>query len=216
MADAIEAARAAYKRGNPFLMESYHEDALKAALAAADAARLKDAVYIIPVAHRYLFTDPLSGRPVWNIGHPGEWNGQKPAAVEPLYGPDAAALITAQAARIEALEKALATERVAQVRGSNDAPGFEACVNAEIESIRSTLEAEKYLIWSNEHGAWWRSNRCGYTTILAIAGRYTREEAISICARARDGFAVIGAPSEIMVREADVGESAARATLEGK
>lgn len=56
--------------------------------------------------------------------------------------PKDAALITAQAARIEALEKALATERVTHVRGSHDAPGFEACVNAEIESIRATLEGK--------------------------------------------------------------------------
>lgn len=122
MTDAIEAAARAMRdnEGNLFVCDPAltWEDTsepvrevwrarAKAALAAADAARLKDAVYIIPVAHRYLFTDPLSGRPVWNIGHPGEWNGQKPAAVEPLYGPDAAALITTQAARIEALEKAL-------------------------------------------------------------------------------------------------------------
>lgn len=56
---------------------------------------------------------------------------------------EAAALIAARAARIEALEKALATERVTQVRGSNDTPGFEACVNAEIESIRATLERSR-------------------------------------------------------------------------
>jgi len=35
-----------------------------------------------------------------------------------------------------------------------------------------------YLIWSNEHRAWWRPNSQGYTTHLEKAGRYTRQDAI--------------------------------------
>ncbi len=42
-----------------------------------------------------------------------------------------------------------------------------------------------YLVWSNEHRLWWRANSSGYTTDMRRAGRYTREEAISIC-RGRD------------------------------
>jgi hypothetical protein len=41
-------------------------------------------------------------------------------------------------------------------------------------------ESEPYLIWSNEHGAWWRYGREGYTRSLILAGRYTRQEAIEI------------------------------------
>lgn len=59
-----------------------------------------------------------------------------------------------------------------------------------------------YLIWSNEHRAWWRPNRQGYTIHLKAAGRYTREQAIAE-SRVRDQR-----PGEIMpeipVREEDV------------
>jgi hypothetical protein len=40
---------------------------------------------------------------------------------------------------------------------------------------------KKYLIWSNEHGAWWSLNRRGYTRTTAEAGRYNKEDALEIC-----------------------------------
>ena len=39
----------------------------------------------------------------------------------------------------------------------------------------------KYLIWSNEHRAWWRPNNNGYTTQYSQAGQYSEQEAIKIC-----------------------------------
>lgn len=45
-----------------------------------------------------------------------------------------------------------------------------------------------YLVWSHEHSAWWRPNHSGYTTFLAGAGRYSREEALRICTQAHGGF----------------------------
>lgn len=44
-----------------------------------------------------------------------------------------------------------------------------------------------YVVWSNEHGAWWRANSAGYCTELLGAGLYTKEEAEAICARAANG-----------------------------
>lgn len=38
----------------------------------------------------------------------------------------------------------------------------------------------EYLIWSIEHGAWWRPDRCGYTLRLHEAGRYALEDARQI------------------------------------
>jgi hypothetical protein len=68
---------------------------------------------------------------------------------------------------------------------------------------------DQYLIWSNEHGAWWRANSAGYTVHMAAAGAYTRDQALSICAHARNGWRGVGAPSEIPVRRADVVDCAA-------
>lgn len=65
---------------------------------------------------------------------------------------------------------------------------------------------DNYLIWSNEHHAWWRPESRGYTLDVDGAGRYTREETISICAHARDGWGSKSVPSEIPVSEKDVQE----------
>ena len=37
-----------------------------------------------------------------------------------------------------------------------------------------------YLIWSNQHGQWWRPAKRGYTSIIDEAGRYSRAEAEAI------------------------------------
>jgi hypothetical protein len=42
----------------------------------------------------------------------------------------------------------------------------------------------KWVVWSEEHGAWWGPGRHGYTTSLAKAGRYDRDEARVIAAEA--------------------------------
>lgn len=44
-----------------------------------------------------------------------------------------------------------------------------------------------WVIWSNEHDAWWRPNRCGYTVLYREAGHYTYDQAIKICAGANWG-----------------------------
>lgn len=38
----------------------------------------------------------------------------------------------------------------------------------------------EYVIWSFEHKAWWRPDRCGYTEFLDEAARYTEGEAIAL------------------------------------
>lgn len=45
----------------------------------------------------------------------------------------------------------------------------------------------KFLIWSNEHGAWWRPNSCGYTKDQSDAGQYDLQEATDICLSANRG-----------------------------
>lgn len=59
----------------------------------------------------------------------------------------------------------------------------------------------KWLIWSNEHRAYWKPNMCGYTTFASAAGRYTEEEAIEICRDARSHDEDGTPPPETMIRE---------------
>lgn len=42
-------------------------------------------------------------------------------------------------------------------------------------------EHTSWIVWSNEHRAFWRPKRCGYTTNIELAGRYTKTEADTIC-----------------------------------
>jgi len=73
------------------------------------------------------------------------------------------------------------------------------------------MSEPRYLIWSNEHRAWWRDNRCGYTTRLAEAGFYTREDALAICTDAHGGWRLNEPPPEIMVLGVDAHEVLATA-----
>jgi len=41
-----------------------------------------------------------------------------------------------------------------------------------------------YLVWSNEHAAWWAPGGRGYTTLTHMAGRYSKEQADEICRQA--------------------------------
>lgn len=43
------------------------------------------------------------------------------------------------------------------------------------------LAERNWLVWSNEHHAFWGPNRCGYYQAIESAGRYIREEAEAIC-----------------------------------
>lgn len=65
---------------------------------------------------------------------------------------------------------------------------------------------DEYLVWSNEHRAWWGPNNCGYYTAMDSAGRYTREQAIAICRNARGGRQFNENPSEVPIPLADAVE----------
>jgi hypothetical protein len=63
------------------------------------------------------------------------------------------------------------------------------------------MNTEQWLIWSNEHDAWWAHQSNGYTKQRSKAGRYTRQEAIEICEGANAGCWDVDEPSETMVRD---------------
>lgn len=46
------------------------------------------------------------------------------------------------------------------------------------------MSKEMFLIWSIEHSSWWKPDEFGYTPSWDMAGRYTRERAFEISARA--------------------------------
>jgi hypothetical protein len=95
--------------------------------------------------------------------------------------------------------------RMEYARGSMRSTGqCEICDKVDnCLDARDYKEKPRYLIWSNEHRAWWRPGRAGYTTKLEAAGRYSREEALRTCALGRDGWGSMETPSEIPVSEAD-------------
>lgn len=65
-------------------------------------------------------------------------------------------------------------------------------------------EQGKYLVWSNEHRAWWGKDHCGYTRIIANAGRYDRDEALKIAGTRDGGWRLNkGNPDEIAIPEQD-------------
>jgi hypothetical protein len=47
--------------------------------------------------------------------------------------------------------------------------------------VSAEAKMSEWLIWSNEHSAWWGPESCGYPRDIASAGKYTLGQAISIC-----------------------------------
>lgn len=66
----------------------------------------------------------------------------------------------------------------------------ESANKALVEALR-----QGWLIWSNEHAAWWNPERLGYTQRIEKAGRYSLEEA-ETCAEMRSPAAI---PPEVVV-----------------
>lgn len=64
------------------------------------------------------------------------------------------------------------------------------------------MNEPKYLIWSNQHSAWWRNEGRGYTAIISEAGRFSREQAIDIAGGHR-AWTKGGIPDEIPALEQD-------------
>jgi hypothetical protein len=49
-----------------------------------------------------------------------------------------------------------------------------------MHSSTNHWQAKDWVIWSEEHAAWWAKGRLGYTKSLAGAGRYSQAEAQAI------------------------------------
>lgn len=73
-----------------------------------------------------------------------------------------------------------------------------------VASGTSPYPVDAYLIWSNQHRAWWRADARGYTAHLDAAGRYSRDQALAHC-RGRDQECGQPLP-ELPIRVADIFE----------
>lgn len=60
----------------------------------------------------------------------------------------------------------------------------------------------RWLIWSNEHRAWWRPDRWGYCKMRDAAGRYSFEEALEIVTSANCSPECAVIPKEAMIPDA--------------
>lgn len=81
-----------------------------------------------------------------------------------------------------------------------------------MDALPDVMNAEfEYLVWSNEHAKWWGPGKTGYTPLVSNAGRYSRAEALAICADAMVGWK-LPVPPEIPVRLADVEDFMASGT----
>lgn len=83
-------------------------------------------------------------------------------------------------------------------------PDWKPLVYASPREGYVEVPVEHYLVWSNEHNAWWRANSAGYSRSILGAGLYSRDEALSIAATSRDGWRVDRAPDELPVALADI------------
>lgn len=55
-----------------------------------------------------------------------------------------------------------------------------------------------YLLWSNEHGGWWKAGGWGYTLDHRDAARYGRAQAVSVVYEAGAYGPYLGVPNETM------------------
>ena len=89
----------------------------------------------------------------------------------------------------------------------NSSPVLASQVSETLDRVLEEEGKTPYLIWSNEHGAWWRPSQWGYTRDVTAAGRYPRAVAMQVCATARAGWLPGMTPPEIAIPEIDVLEA---------
>jgi hypothetical protein len=77
-------------------------------------------------------------------------------------------------------------------------------IDAALATTANAAQADLWLVWSNEHGAWWGPNESGYYTDIRSAGRYTKEKAME-CADSRS-HTKGKLPPEVIISERDAME----------
>jgi len=80
--------------------------------------------------------------------------------------------------------------------------GFRAWFYAQ--EIRRLMYQADYLIWSNQHRAWWKANSMGYAVDIIHAGIYSHAATMDICTGANIAYSGKKPPDELPVRIADL------------
>lgn len=88
--------------------------------------------------------------------------------------------------------------QILDLRRARDALSRVEAALAETEE-ESALSG-KYVIWSNEHRAWWRANSCGYSVNIMGAGLYEKDEAEKICRCAAERHEEMHPAAEALTR----------------
>jgi hypothetical protein len=122
------------------------------------------------------------------------------------YAPDAAA-------RLAALPDASITVNLADWQRDMQT---EADLRAARDMLRRPEDHRAFpiadwLIYSHEHGAWWKPFEHGYTHDLAEAGRYIQARAEQICRDANAYGWINGLPKEVMIEWTDDPQTAGAA-----
>ena len=65
------------------------------------------------------------------------------------------------------------------------------------------MNEQLYVIWSYEHGSWWRPHSRGYTVDIKQAGLYTKKVAREICESANK-YQPTNEPHETMISKEDI------------
>lgn len=129
--------------------------------------------------------------------------GDQPDAAVPDVSSQIAALSAAVAKARDVFRHYGELHRAKGSQDGDDKATRNEDLAAEMQAALEGHSAEPYLIWSNEHGAWWRAKGAGYTSVLDDAGRYDRAAALATCTSSRDGWGASRVPPEVPVREAD-------------
>jgi hypothetical protein len=64
-----------------------------------------------------------------------------------------------------------------------------------------SMRVNEWLVWSNEHKAWWGPNSLGYTKSRKSAGYYSFKQALKICSGANAYLPDDAQPNETMMYE---------------
>ncbi len=105
------------------------------------------------------------------------WPFKKKSAVPADFQVDAKGLLEAAKTIVIAAAQYNA-DRIRQDLQGFSGPGIEPG-DWVVEARRK--DAKDFLIWSIEHGSWWRADHGGYTSDVEEAGRYSFDEVIDIC-----------------------------------